>query len=314
MKEWYFARGGQQNGPVTFQQLKDIARGGGLDPKNDLVWTSTMKDWAPAESVEGLFPHSLTVAPPEVANEMPASPVMPAAASFAREPFRAGGCVKRAFEMVMKNFGVILLAGLASIGVSLATGLVFGTLDVALGWDGSRAADDGARHMHGNAGPLSGILGQVVSVWLSLGWIRIGLNLVDGREVKVGMLFGEGRKLLRAVLASILFGLMVVAGLVLLIVPGIYLALRFGQYLTAIVDRDLGVMESFAYSSAITADNRMNLLVLGVLSFLIMLAGLLALVVGLILAYPVVWLSWLVGYRWLQGLREAGVRAESGAA
>jgi hypothetical protein len=309
VKDWYYARGGQQNGPVTFQQLKDIARGGGLDPQSDLVWTSSMKDWSPAGSVEGLFPHSVTAAV-ETVTEPPATGAMPAAGPIGGEPFRAGECVRRAFGLVMKNFGVILLAGLASIGVSLLAGLVFGALDSALGWEMTQSENGTGRQ----GGPFGGILGQVVSVWLSLGWIRLGLNLVDGKEAKVGMLFGEGRKLLKALLGSILFGLMVVAGLLLLIVPGIYLALRYGQYLTAIVDRDLGVMEAFAYSSAITTNNRMNLFVLGVLSFFIILAGILALLVGLIVAYPVVWLGWLVAYRWLQAGHRAAVQAGSAVA
>ncbi len=54
MTEWYYARGGQQSGPVTFEQLGELARSGGLHPK-DLVWTSTMKDWTPAGQVPGLF-------------------------------------------------------------------------------------------------------------------------------------------------------------------------------------------------------------------------------------------------------------------
>jgi uncharacterized membrane protein len=93
---------------------------------------------------------------------------------------------------------------------------------------------------------------------------------------------------------------MVVVGLVLFIVPGIYIMLRYGQYMTAIVDRNMGVMESLSYSSSITENNRMNLFVLILMTIAIAIAGCLALVVGLIFAYPVIWLSWAVAYRWMQ--------------
>ena len=66
------------------------------------------------------------------------------------------------------------------------------------------------------------------------------------------------------------------------------------------MDRDLGIMESFAYSSSITTNNRLNLFVLGLLAIVIALAGCLALVIGLGFAYPVIWLSWVVAYRWMQ--------------
>ena len=55
MTEWYYARGGQQNGPVTFEQLLELAGNGGLDAVKDQVWTAAMKDWTPAGQVAGLF-------------------------------------------------------------------------------------------------------------------------------------------------------------------------------------------------------------------------------------------------------------------
>jgi uncharacterized membrane protein len=59
-------------------------------------------------------------------------------------------------------------------------------------------------------------------------------------------------------------------------------------------------MDSFKYSSALTTNNRLNLFLLGLLGILVMLAGLLALCVGLFFAIPVMWLSWIVAYRWMQ--------------
>ncbi|MCH2062230.1 MAG: hypothetical protein MK194_00750, partial [Roseibacillus sp.] len=98
----------------------------------------------------------------------------------------------------------------------------------------------------------------------------------------------------------ILYVLMVSVGLLLLIVPGIYLAIRFGQFQSAIVDRDLGVLDSLAYSSDITNNNRMSLFGLAVLNMLIVLAGAIALCIGMIFAIPIVWLAGLTAYRSLQ--------------
>ena len=324
MVEWYYARGGEQKGPVSFEQLTEIAKSGGLDPLKDLVWTSTMKDWVPAGQVSGIFntpvqapfsaadPTNPYSAPNSTWTEVARTTAGEALQEIApgSEPIDVGGCVKRGFDLTVRHFGMILLVGIVYLAVSIGAGVVLGLMDAALGWGGhettftSDSPGDlksyAAMNYQQNGSPVNMIITQVLSIFLSLGATRIGLNLVSGKEISVGMLFEGGRKLLPAIGASILYGLMVVVGLLLLIVPGIYLAMRYGQYLTAIVDRDLGVMESFQYSSSITTNNRMNLFLLGLLGVLIMIAGCLALCIGMFFAMPVMWIGWIVAYRWMQ--------------
>lgn len=316
MSEWFYARGGQQNGPVTFDQLKELARSGGLTAK-DLVWTSTMKDWQSADQVEGLFnavtpvqapapdPSNPYAAPPSAWAEPAASPGGLEEITPGSDPIDVGACVKRGFELTKRHFGTIFLVGLTYIGVSIAAGIVFGLIDSALGfgstqsqWHSGSASSFGTYRQTG--GPFAAILGNVFSIFLSLGLVRIGLNLVSGKQVSAGQLFGEGRKLLPAIGASIIFGVAMAIGFLLLIVPGVYIALRYGQFMNAMVDRDLGVMDSLRYSSSITTNNRLNLFLLALLSIAIVIAGLIALVVGLIFAYPVIWMSWMVAFRWMQ--------------
>jgi uncharacterized membrane protein len=155
-------------------------------------------------------------------------------------------------------------------------------------------------HFARSASPVNSVVQQAISIFLSLGLTRIGLNIVSGKEATIGMLFGGAPRLLPAIGASILYGLMVVVGLIFLIAPGVYLALRYGLFLTAIVDRNLGVMESLAYSSSITTHNRTNLLLLYFLCVMVAIAGCLALCIGIIFAWPVIMMSLLVAYRWMQ--------------
>lgn len=234
-------------------------------------------------------------------------------------------CVKRGFDLTVRNFGMIALVGVVYIAVSFASKVVLTVVDHALGFAPIGFVSEPAafqppsgigpgappsnmppvfssRHQNAQTqgSPLNIILTQLLAIFLSVGATRIGLNLVSGKEISVGMLFAGGKKFLPLVGASILYVLMVFVGFCLLIVPGVYLALRFGQYKFAIVDKDMGVMESFKYSSSLTTNNRLNLLLLGLLHFLVVLAGLLALCVGMLFAMPVVWLSGIVAYRWLQ--------------
>lgn len=305
MSEWYYARGGTQSGPVTLDQLKEIARSGGIDAK-DLVWTSSMKDWQPAGEVEGLIAQAINTgqpapdpsnpyAAPQSAWQEPASSTGGTLEEITHgsEPIDVGACVKRGFELTKRNFGTILLVGLTYFVVTIVASMIMGMI-------AGTGASGSSQDAHAAIAIVTQILLQVLSIYLSLGLVRIGLNLVSGKQVSVAQLFGEGRKLLPAIGASILFGIMIFVGFLLLIVPGVYLMLRYGQFMNAMVDRDLGVMDSLTYSSSITTNNRLNLFLLALLSIAIVIAGFLALLVGLIFAYPVVWMSWMVAYRWMQ--------------
>lgn len=318
MSEWYYARGGQQMGPVTFEQLETLSRTGGLAPA-DLVWTSTMKDWLPASQVAGLFqqvtiPSGVPTADPSNPYSAPVSTWNPVAKATAGEsleeiihgsdPIDVGACVKRAIELAKRNAVPILLTGLIYFGITMGYGMISGVINALISGPPTIQSSGAYNSSPGSFAVILSILtnlsGQVLSIFLSLGTTRIALNLVSGQEAPLGLLFSGGSKLLRAIGASIIFGLMVFVGFVLLIVPGIYLALRYGQFLHAIVDRDLGVFESFSYSSSLTTNNRMNLFLLGLLCILIMLAGLLACGIGLIVAFPIVWMTSFVAYRWMQ--------------
>jgi len=59
--EWHFTKAGEQHGPVTAAQLKELAKSGELLPE-DLVWKEGMSEWKPARSVNGLL--SARPAPP----------------------------------------------------------------------------------------------------------------------------------------------------------------------------------------------------------------------------------------------------------
>ncbi len=58
--QWYFAQGGQQQGPVATAALRDMLSSGRLRPF-DLVWHKGMPQWAPADSIEGLVPAGLPI-------------------------------------------------------------------------------------------------------------------------------------------------------------------------------------------------------------------------------------------------------------
>jgi hypothetical protein len=76
---WYYARGGAQTGPVSFDDLKAAVAAGKLGAE-DLVWKEGTADWIPARAVAGLFP--MPAPPPTPAAIAPAPPRAPAPSRF----------------------------------------------------------------------------------------------------------------------------------------------------------------------------------------------------------------------------------------
>lgn len=285
MQTWYYSHKGERQGPVAFDALQALAQRGELDPHQDLVWTAGMQDWAPSGTVPGLFP---TAASPDAPSPDSGSLLAPRADAAplpeiapGSQPLDIIGCLQRAIALTKRHFGQI-------IGI----GIVY--------WIASSAVLIGAEYLHEPIKTPVLLLGTVISMFFNLGLTRVCFNIIAGEAASVSQLFGEGSKLLRSLGAFLLYFAMVSLGFALFILPGIYLALRFGLFQYAIVDRNLGIMESLRYSSALTANNRLSLFGMGILTTLIILAGALALVVGLIFAIPVVTLAIPLAYRFLQ--------------
>lgn len=54
-EQWYYTRNKQQQGPVSPEQLRQLAGAGQIGP-SDMVWKDGMEKWMPANQIAGLFP------------------------------------------------------------------------------------------------------------------------------------------------------------------------------------------------------------------------------------------------------------------
>lgn len=312
MSQWYYAKGGQQHGPVPAEELMALLRSGGLDPARDLVWNSAMTDWLPAYQV----PELSGGAPPAAYGTQPfAYPT--ASGDFTdippgSEPLIPTACLKRAFDLTVRHIGPLLLITILYLVIGFGVSSLLATLDSAMGWkpimfhfmeSADTPTTTSMEYRFGTnneLSPQSSIIQAVISVFLMLGLTRIGLNIVSGKPFGVGMLFSGGKWLLKGFAGYLLYMIMFAIGFVLLIVPGIIVLLRFGMYQSAIVDRNMGIIGSLQYSWELTKGNGLNLFVIGLFTILVFCAGCIAMLVGLLFAFPVVWLMWIVAYRWMQ--------------
>jgi hypothetical protein len=126
----------------------------------------------------------------------------------------------------------------------------------------------------------------VVGVIMQIGWTKICLLLSRDQEPAVSELFSNGSLFITYILASICYGLAVMGGFLLLIIPGIIFSIMLGLYVYFIIDKNMGPLESLRASSALTKGVRWQLLLFGLLLTLFNLAGLLCLLVGLIFTIP----------------------------
>jgi uncharacterized membrane protein len=103
----------------------------------------------------------------------------------------------------------------------------------------------------------------------------------------------------RMVGAGILYGLIVLAGIILLIVPGIVWAVKFSLCFYFVIDKGLGPVQALKASSRTTIGVKWPLFGFGLLCGLINLLGLLCLVVGVFVTYPTVLIAHALVYRQL---------------
>lgn len=110
---------------------------------------------------------------------------------------------------------------------------------------------------------LSEITSIIINSVISLALFKIGLGFLDRHQLSRTSLFDSGEFLLKYIAASLLFGVMVYAGFMLLIVPGVYVLLTYSFYGLEMVDKNLGPIEALKRSAEITSGAKWSLLNLG---------------------------------------------------
>lgn len=126
------------------------------------------------------------------------------------------------------------------------------------------------------------ILFTAISVIFQMGYKRLLLNAVRGETLSYKTILSEVsvKKAWRLILSSLLALIIVVAGLFLFVIPGIYFALKyiFIPYVT--VEEDPGIMNSLKRSSNISDGAKLKLLGYILIFILLYIVGFLALGVG----------------------------------
>ena len=148
--------------------------------------------------------------------------------------------------------------------------------------------------------PLSivwGLVSVAISIIIQIGFTKITLDLYDKKPLNFSNLYTQYPLALRYFGASILYGLIVGVGLIFLIIPGIYFAIKYQFYSYLIIDKNVGLMDSIKKSGTMTEGVKMNLFIFSLALIGINILGALALGVGLFVSIPITVMATVYVYR-----------------
>jgi uncharacterized membrane protein len=154
---------------------------------------------------------------------------------------------------------------------------------------------------------LGGCIYIILSGTLTIGIYRAILGMLGGRTPGVDMMFGAFDRFGQAFLAGLVMTILIGMGMILLIVPGIILALMWMFTYPVMAETDQDFWTAMQTSAELTKGYRWSLFCLCLANIPILLLGVLCLCVGICVAQAVTFTSFALAYRFLQ--QQKGVTA-----
>ncbi len=159
-----------------------------------------------------------------------------------------------------------------------------------------------------NTSTIMKFISYIIYVYISIGFVRFLLKLVDGRKAKIRDIFhgvDSIEHFIFVILVAIITSFVIMFGTVLFVIPGIIaaLGLMFSKYI--IIENKGGnveVIDAIKNSWYITKGYRWRLLWICIILILFNFIGLLLLIIGLIITVPVSILITVLLYRKLDNI------------
>jgi len=134
-------------------------------------------------------------------------------------------------------------------------------------------------------------VGTILGAWLTAGLVTITLSYYSKKTLPFETLFTQIKYFANMLGAQVLISLIVIGGLILLVVPGIYWAIKYQFAGFFIVDKNMSITEALHASGEMTKGLKWQLLLLDLAFLGIMILGGMALGVGILVALPIIWLA-----------------------
>ncbi len=141
------------------------------------------------------------------------------------------------------------------------------------------------------------LISIVFSCFFSLGYIKNIFQALDDDEPQFSAYGQQAHKIGTYFVSNLLVSIITIIGLCLLIIPGIYLALRLQFYSAFIVEENAGIIESMKRSWEITRGQVMPLFLVALVMIGFILLGCAIFGIGVFVAIPLVYIMYAYVFR-----------------
>lgn len=207
--------------------------------------------------------------------------------------FSPSQAIKTGWEYTKKYFWTILKLSAIAYLPSLIAQLIIAAI-TAIPWTSELVVNPMTNMQEPQLIGIYATISIVISVIWSLGsaWLGIGavqsfLMILENKKPLIKDLCVPSLYLVRLIGAGLLVGIATLLGLVLFVIPGIYIAVRLSQYKYFIAEW-YDIMTSIKGSRAITQGNVWKLIWVGFLYVGVVILWVIALLIGLLRAIPTI--------------------------
>lgn len=139
---------------------------------------------------------------------------------------------------------------------------------------------------------LLGIIHFILTVISHMGLLTVALKAARQESFTFGDFFSKIHLFPSYLLGKILYILSVALGLILLIVPGIIIALKFNLWPFYVLDHSSSAIDALKASNETVYGSKWDLFLFGIAVLIINALGLLAFGVGFLITWPVSLIAW----------------------
>jgi uncharacterized membrane protein len=159
---------------------------------------------------------------------------------------------------------------------------------------------------------LTTLIAFVAVTIVKIGWLKMTLMIEDGGKPKWTEVFAHPEHFIKFAIGSAIYAVGTGLLMILLVIPGIWFAITYCFVPVLIIDKNTGLAESFARSEEMTKGHKWKLFGFFIAATGLIILGVLMLLVGLLVAIPVVGLAFAHIYRTLY--EHSGKKLDSEAA
>ena len=160
---------------------------------------------------------------------------------------------------------------------------------------------------------LADLLTTLLTLPLTVGLMLLGASIACGRSPSPTSLIAWYDRLLKLVLTYFLMSVLIVIGLLLLVLPGIYLAVSYQLALPLVADKDLGVWEALETSRKTVTHRWFTFFGLNLVGGLAVAGSVLLIGIPLIWVLPACLIGFGIMYRNAVGVENATLQRVGGS-